>query len=153
MNRDLQATLKKLGPDYHRLVREMKAPFEDRPTARPLPRWKIGYLSAAVLAAVFGLTVWFRSAPAPRTAPRIYTIAYAATPDALRTIVASQRADGSWENDFLTRQNAAVLQNATIPDQRIAYLRAVRYLRRRGLSPFTEAELSANREQCAPARN
>lgn len=153
MNRDLQATLKELGPDYRRLVREMKAPFEDRPAAHARPRWKIGYLAAAILAAVFGLTVWFRSAPAPRTAPRIYTIAYAATPDALRTIVASQQADGSWENDFLTRQNAAALQNATIPDQRIAYLKAVRYLRRKGLAPFTESELSANREQGAPAQN
>ena len=153
MNKDLQATLKELGPDFRRLVREMKAPFEDRTAPRSGSGWKFGYLAAAVLAIVFGMTVWFRSAPAPNAAPRIYTIAYAATPDALRTIVASQRADGSWENDFLTRQNAAVLQNATIPDQRIAYLKAVRYLRRKGLAPFTESELSTNRGLDVPATN
>lgn len=149
MNKDLQATLDELGPEYHRLVREMKGPFEAEAPARHFPRWKVAYLAAAVVVIVLGLAVVFGPPQAvhPRSAaPHIYTIAYAATPDALEVIVAAQRADGSWENDFLTRQNAAALEGATDPTQRIAYLRAVRYLRKKGLSPLTASELAARRE-------
>ena len=149
MNKDLQATLDELGPEYHRLVREMKGPFEAEVPVRRFPRWKVAYLAAAVVVIVLGLAVVFgpSSTVHPRSAaPHIYTIAYAATPDALEVIVAAQRADGSWENDFLTRQNAAALEGATDPMQRIAYLRAVRYLRKKGLSPLTASELAARRE-------
>ena len=149
MNKDLQATLDELGPEYHRLVREMKGPFEAEVPVRRFPRWKVAYLAAAVVVIVLGLAVVFGASSTvhPRSAaPHIYTIAYAATPDALEVIVAAQRADGSWENDFLTRQNAAALEGATDPTQRIAYLRAVRYLRKKGLSPLTASELAARRE-------
>lgn len=147
MNKDLQATLDELGPEYHRLVREMRAPFEpERAGARRIPVWKIGYLAAALLLVVLGLVAIFCPVhTASRPAPHIYTIAYADTPDSLQAIVAAQRADGSWENDFLTRQNAAALQNDTDPKARIAYLRAVRYLRKKGLAPFSVQEFNAYR--------
>lgn len=148
MNKDLQATLDELGPEYHRLVREMKGPFEAEAPARHFPMWKVAYLAAAVVVIVLGLAVVFGPSPAtrPSAAPHIYTIAYAATSDALEAIVAAQKADGSWENDFLTQQNAAALERATDPTQRIAYLRAVRYLRKKGLQPLTPSELAARRE-------
>ncbi len=149
MNKDLQATLAELGPEYHRLVEEMKAPFEpEKVSVWRLPLWKVGFLAAAVLVIVLGMAVVFTPSVANRkgAAPRIYTIAYASTEEALKTIVAAQRADGSWENDFLTRQNAAALERAEDPDSRVAYLRAVRYLRKKGLAPLTVTELDAHRQ-------
>ncbi len=146
MNKDLLETLNELGPEYHRLVREMKGPFEAEVPARHFPKWKVAYLAAAVVVIVLGLAVVFSPRTTPSAAPHIYTIAYAATSDALEAIVAAQKADGSWENDFLTQQNAAALESATDPTQRIAYLRAVRYLRKKGLAPLTPSELAARRE-------
>ncbi len=145
MNKDLEATLRELGPDYRRLVRRVRTPFEE---ARPrrFAAWKVGYLTAAGVVLVAGLAILWRPAPAKIAPPRIYTVAYAADAGALQAIVASQRADGSWETDFLTRQNAAFLGKETTSVARVAYLRARRYLRRKGLAPFTDAELEALRD-------
>jgi hypothetical protein len=78
-----------------------------------------------------------RGAAAP---PSDYTLAYAADARALDELVRTQRADGSWENDCLTRQNAAALRRSDDDAGRIAFRKAVRYLRSRGLAPLTEEE-------------
>ena len=85
----------------------------------------------------------------PYAGAKVYTIAYAPTDEALEAIVASQRADGSWSNDFITRQNAAALRASCDERMRIAYCRAVRYLRSRGLSPLTDDELKVRGKYAA----
>ena len=48
-------------------------------------------------------------------------------------MIATQNPDGSWKNDFLTRRNAAALKGASGPAAAIAYKKAMRNLRTRGV--------------------
>ena len=48
-------------------------------------------------------------------------------------MIATQNPDGSWKNDFLTRRNAAALKACGDPAARIAYKKAARNLRLRGI--------------------
>ncbi len=158
MNRDLEATLNELGPDAYRVVKRLRAARTIRP-ARPvadtaarrrtfrraLPRFA-AVLALAALGAAAILRPW-RSTPKEVTSA--YVAALTADAAALQTLVDSQRADGSWQNDFLTRQNAAALRGLDSPDGRIAYKRAVRYLRSKGLSPLSDAELRRRGERWA----
>ena len=116
---------------------------------------RAGYLVAASIVVVLGFSVFMQGAAnAPRepyAGARVYTVAYAPTEEALETIVASQRADGSWSNDFLTRQNAAALRASEDARMKIAYRRAVRYLRSKGLNPLTDEELKLRGEYAAKA--
>jgi len=48
-------------------------------------------------------------------------------------MIASQNADGSWQNDFLTRRNAAVLAKCDGMEARVAYKKAMRNLRAKGI--------------------
>ncbi len=141
MNADLEEMLGELGPDYRDMVRRMKAPFEERRRLRL--GWMVGGLAAASLLAFLGLSVFFRGSTS--SAPeRVYTVraasaansfmlAHADGDEVVRELVRTQRADGGWDNDFLTRQNAARLASATSADARLAYRRALRNLRLRGL--------------------
>ena len=176
MNADLEATLNELGPACRAVVGRLRAAATVAPRThvRTLPHggvaavrrdgrgvaprrravWlpRAGYLAAASLFAAIALSIFLQpSAPAaiPASA-RVYTIAYAPTEAALREIVASQRADGSWGSDFLTRQNAAALRG--VAAVRVPYLRAVRYLKSRGLDPLTDAELRARGDFAAQYR-
>ena len=171
MNGDLEKTLDELGPEYRAVVARLKVAREVEPSTRH--QWRshestspalpgagtlfrrAGYLAAASLLVALGLSIFLQDAAqsprAPYAGAKVYTVAYAPTPEALEQIVASQRTDGSWANDFLTQQNAAALRAS--PDARLhlAYRRAVRYLRSKGLSPLTDEELSA-RASCAARR-
>ncbi len=149
MNGDLERTLVELGPEYRPLVSRLRSAREVEPSAvRSMPAARFpfrraGYLVAASLFAAVAASVLIRN-PSPRTlrpAMSVYTVAYAPTEEALEAIVASQRADGSWSNDFLTEQNAAALRASGESRMRIAYRRAVRYLRAKGLRPLTDEEL------------
>ena len=162
MNGDLESTLNELGPEYRDVVARLKIAREVEPSGArvfPLPRveWRrhVGYLVAASLFVALGLSIFMQDAAnAPRSpyeAARIYTVAYAPTEEALEVIVASQRADGSWTNDFITRQNAAALRVSDDARMKIAYRRAVRYLRSKGLSPLTDEELKLRGEYAARA--
>lgn len=159
MNADLEATVNELGPEYRELVARLKSPFAQAPartsknpdTQTPFffPR---PLLIAASFFVVVGLAVLFQPRPTTSSsadARSVYTVAYASTEEALALIVASQRADGSWDNDFLTRQNAAALRRSDDTCVRLAYRRAVRYLRFRGLAPLTDDELKARGESAA----
>lgn len=158
MTRDLEETLAELGPGYREVVDRLTAAYEPRAM---LPRatekksgtggsrgrvlgWTVGYLVAASLLVVVGLSV-MTSSPASRGNDRgafaVYTAAYASDAAALSAIIASQRADGGWSNDFLTMQNAAALRNCRDAEGSVAYRRAVRYLRTRGLRPLSDEEL------------
>lgn len=137
MNSDLENTLAALGPGYREMVLRMKAPFEPR---RNCVRFA-AYLVAASLALAFVLASLFSPPTASSGAkrkPAIYTAAYRGDA-AAHELVATQNADGSWENDFITRQNAAALRN--VAGASVAYRKAVRYLRSRGLAALTDDEL------------
>ena len=160
MNGDLESTLNELGPEYRAVVARLRSAREVEPSgtrAFSLPRteWRrhVGYLVAASLIVALGLSIFMQDAAnAPRepyAGAKVYTVAYAPTEEALEIIVASQRADGSWSNDFITRQNAAALRASDDERMKIAYRRAVRYLRSKGLSPLTDDELKVRGEYAA----
>ena len=160
MNGDLEKTLNELGPEYRDVVARLRSAREVEPSgtrAFSLPRtewWRhVGYLVAASLLVALGLSIFMQDAAnAPRepyAGAKVYTVAYAPTEEALEIIVASQRADGSWTNDFITRQNAAALRASEDERMKIAYRRAVRYLRSKGLAPLTDDELKVRGEYAA----
>ena len=162
MNGDLESTLNELGPEYRAVVVRLRSAREVEPSgtrAFSLPRtewWRhVGYLVAASIVVALGLSIFMQGAAnAPRepyAGAKVYTVAYAPTEEALEVIVASQRADGSWTNDFITRQNAAALRASEDARMKIAYRRAVRYLRSKGLAPLTDEELKLRGEYAARA--
>ncbi len=153
MNADLEDTLRELGPGYREMVVRMRACFVPRASClvqraagalpHPLrPRYAIAAaliltiaVSAVFITQPFNLST-FQPFNLSTSSP--YTLAFGGEP-ATGRLVASQRADGSWENDFLTRQNAAAIRGIAGAD--VAYRKAVRYLRSKGLSPLTDDEL------------
>ena len=167
MNGDLESTLNELGPEYRDVVARLRSAREVEPARIGLNDlapgracsssrafWcRAGYLVAASLLVALGLSIFMQDAAnAPRepyAGAKVYTVAYAPTEEALEIIVASQRADGSWSNDFITRQNAAALRCSEDERMKIAYRRAVRYLRSKGLSPLTDDELKVRGEYAA----
>ena len=160
MNADLEETLDELGPEYRAVAARLRAAREVEPSGTcafsfPRTEWwrRAGYLAAASLAVALGIALFCQDAAVsprePYAGAKVYTVAYAPTEEALEIIVASQKADGSWSNDFLTRQNAAALRASGDERMRIAYRRAVRYLRTKGLSPLTDDELKLRGEYAA----
>ncbi len=164
MNADLEKTVGELGPGYRDVVARLRAAREVEPEKAPVlgragaapwcaARSPFSYLAAASLVAALALAVLYvmpRGGSAAAEVPlTVYTVAYAPTEEALEAIVASQRADGSWSNDFLTRQNAAALRASDEDRMRVAYRRAVRYLRSKGLAPLTDEELRQRGEYAA----
>lgn len=167
MNKDLEETLDELGPGCRAATERLLAAREVEPSGRATTRKRLPTLTPLLAASVtiaLMIACLFSAAPVARrlfaknaARPsrtetfRVYTVAYAPTEEALELIVATQRADGSWTNDFLTRQNAAALRVSSDARMRVAYRRAVRYLRSKGLSPLTDAELKARGEYAARA--
>lgn len=163
MTKDLENTLSELGPGYREMVVRLcridesslrsvaVSRGEPLNSRRRVSRWR---LLAAALATVFlgfGAIYLLSSVPARDSrynafglqpaACRVYTAAYVRNAAALQIIVSSQREDGGWQNDFLTRQNAAALRDAEDDCSRVAYKRALRYLRLHGLTPLSDEEL------------
>lgn len=139
MTKDLEATLEELGPEYRAVVGRVLAsrrPIAQRSGFVRFPRTA---LAAACAAAVLSFGVWMHFAPSRGEAPcTIYTVAY--SKDRLPSLVDSQKPDGSWENDFVTRQNAAALAEASGEAENLAYRKAMRYLRLKGLQPLPREE-------------
>ena len=156
MNRDLEEQLSEMGPDYRVVVARLKAGGDAQDFRRKTSdacRWGFmskvsrlkSYLTAASLLAVVGLSVLFmrtsgerRETPAwdgSASAGREYLLALAGSEAAMREMIATQNPDGSWQNDFLTRRNAAALKlwgERSVAAQ-VAYKRAMRNLRMRGV--------------------
>ena len=129
MNRDLEETLEELGPEYRGVVNRLRAAQEVSPahsSARVQAR--IGLLSSAarvvaaaglLAAACVAVAVKFGGPGASSVTPRggsaaftgEYSLAY--TGD-VESLLRTQNADGSWANDFLTRQNAAALRRQSV---------------------------------------
>ncbi len=143
MNADLEDTLRELGPGYREMVARMRR-LGDRPPSAAAWR-KTAYAAAAAAALAIGVAAVFVGAQsggedgsARLRRPAMYLLAYGGA-DAARELVGSQNADGSWANDFLTRQNAAALRG--VDGASVAYRKALRYLRSKGLAPLTDEEL------------
>ena len=145
MSRDLDEQLNEMGEEYRTVVGRLKAAYAPAADGRTGRRARIRgrgqfltarqvrvahYLLAASLLLVLALGIFLcpsrLARPVPRSAPREYVMS-------IDEMVATQRPDGSWKNDFLTRQNAAALKLCDSREARIAYKKAMRNLRVRGL--------------------
>lgn len=141
MNADLERQLQEMGPECRALVARLQA----APAAEPvrelaLPRSggfairRAGWLAAASLLLVAAVAPLFRGAPARiPNPPREYALADLRSEEAVAELVATQLPDGGWRNDFLTRRNAEALSRSSSPSARIAYKKALRNLRRKGI--------------------
>ncbi|MBP5791281.1 MAG: hypothetical protein J6W80_03370 [Kiritimatiellae bacterium] len=142
MTKDLENTLVELGPEYAGLVGRLRAAYETegrRPQAAPRRLLFLRLFVAACLVVACGVVFLKHEAPSPRlftSSP--YTLALTSS---IRAIIASQKPDGSWGNDYLTRQNAAALRAAD--SSGVPYKKALRYLKSKGLSPISAEELSS----------
>lgn len=139
MTEDLADTLRELGPGYrevaNRLFAARKTPGRIRRAFAPTGR---RWLAAASLAAAAGFAALFAPAPSGGRAPngafgREYRLALVADEASIDEIIRTQNADGSWKNDFLTKRNATALRSCATADARIAYKKAMRNLRLRGV--------------------
>ena len=133
MNADLEQTLEELGPGYGNVVSRLRSGREIDVTARPVRTRAVAWRIAASFLVLVGLVAVF----APRTfrsaAPAVANYGareYRLSPDEL---IARQNPDGSWQNDFLTKRNAEALRACTDAASRIAYKKAMRNLRLRGV--------------------
>ncbi len=161
MTRDLEETLAELGPDYRAVVERLKAaPCPWAGVAERAPRgacgrrvgrgftWSAGYLAAASLLAVVGLCAVFGVSRArnaqPTACARVYTVRATTAENeyrlalirddaAVQEMIRTQNPDGSWKNDFLTKRNAEALKDCRSPEAQVAYKKALRNLRARGL--------------------
>lgn len=148
MNADLESTLAEMGGDYRDLVVRMKAAYEPLSGSRGvLPAapagirrgrvvgWSVAYLVAASLLVLVGLGVVFGVGAAKPTAPdsNAFMLAHLRNAAALDEIIRTQRPDGGWDNDFVTRQNIAALNGSASAEARLAMRKAMRNLRVRGL--------------------
>lgn len=151
MNADLESTLDELGPGYREMVLRMRRNCDFSPASCRRTHWMslsaLKYSAAAALTLAIGFSAVFFSQSRvtsqgcgklrnSHSSP--YVLAYGGA-EATEEILRTQKADGSWENDFLTRQNAAALRRVAAAS--VAYRKALRYLRSRGLAPLTDDEL------------
>ena len=160
MTKDLEETLNELGPGYREVVDRLVDAYEpkrfDAPAAGMRAQearrgrvsgWMVGYLVAASLAIFLGVGVFFgaqahrRAASVPSrvytvrasTAENEYRLAIVRDDVALQEIIRTQNPDGSWKNDFLTKQNCAALRLCSWPEAQVAYKKAMRNLRCRAI--------------------
>lgn len=154
MTKDLEQTLDELGPGYRAVVKRLTDAYPP-PVARSSGRRLFGsrhaaaYLAAASLLVCVGLCIVFgvsrRTGAQPSTVPtRVYTVRATTAENeyrlalirddaAVQEMIRTQNPDGSWQNDFLTRRNAEALKDCKSPAAQIAYKKAIRNLRARGV--------------------
>ena len=148
MTKDLEETLAGMGPAYRAVVDRLVAGAEAEPRsgrrALAFPSRSRAFgrqplLAAASLLILLGLGFVFlrqgERTGAARTSGAAHEYCLAETPDseAVSEMIRTQNADGSWRNDFLTRRNAAALSHSSLAEARVAYKKAMRNLRVRGL--------------------
>jgi len=139
MTDDLANTLRELGPGYREVADRLFAAREMPKSFRRLVFWgRPRWLAAASLAAVVGFAAIFAFSPSRCKSRAVafggeYGLALAMDDASIGEMIRTQNADGSWKNDFLTKRNAAALKGCEAADARIAYKKAMRNLRLRGV--------------------
>ena len=145
MSRDLEEQVNEMGPEYRAVALRLRAAREAGEDLRreTLDERRRGlmskvfrlrsYLTAALLLVFAGFGVVFLGLKDFRhetldvgCAPREYRAS-------VSEMIATQNPDGSWQNDFLTRRNADALKLCGDPAAQVAYKKAVRNLRVRGV--------------------
>ena len=138
MSKDLEEQLNEMGSEYRAVVMRLRAAREaqgigDRGTGNRKQGTGIrGWLVAASLLVAAGFGVLFQTFQTSQTSqaffrgPHEYQMG-------IPEMIATQNPDGSWKNDFLTRRNAAALRGSSNPDAQVAYKKAMRNLRSRGV--------------------
>ena len=132
MSKDLEEQLDEMGPEYRAVVARLRTAREMQGIRSPVFRLR-SYLTAALLLVFAGFGVVFLGLKDFRhetldvgCAPREYRAS-------VSEMIATQNPDGSWQNDFLTRRNADALKLCGDPAAQVAYKKAVRNLRVRGV--------------------
>ena len=151
MSRDLEEQLDEMGPEYRVVVARLRGARAAEDLGQGTLEARRGFVSkvfrlrskalrpiltAASLALIVGLGVFVRTSQTPHTSQTSQVPCIRAPHEyraSVDEMIATQRADGSWQNDFLTRRNAAALRYCTAPAARIAYKKAMRNLRARGV--------------------
>ena len=134
MSRDLDEQLDEMGPEYRAVVARLRAAREATQGIRDQGSGIRGWLVAASLLVFVGLSAIFiqsnnRTIEHSKNFPFGPSEYRASVPE----MIATQNPDGSWKNDFLTRRNAAALKVCSDPAAQIAYKKAMRNLRTRGI--------------------
>ena len=146
MNEDLERQLSEMGPEYRAVARRVVDAFAAPPrkarTALWTPRLSAGLAAAAAVALALGIGAMFRGESPSKTytvrvtdAGAEYLLAHMRGDEAVKEMIRTQRPDGGWGSDFLTRQNAAALRRCESPEAQVAYRKAARNLRVRGIAP------------------
>ena len=138
MSKDLEEQLDEMGSEYRAVVARLRAAREApqgirSPVFRLRSKVLRSVLAAASLLVFAGLAVLFFGRQDLRhetSDARHGAQEYKAS---IAEMIATQRPDGGWANDFLTRRNAEALRTSSSAVARIAYKKAVRNLRVRGL--------------------
>lgn len=159
MTEDFKETLDELGPEYIQVVDKLKNLGEIEPrngrlfVKRSVFFKRIGVLLAASLTLVIAMTFYFVKsnwdkkgiAEIDISASKPYFLAFNLTDErSIEEIKRTQKPDGSWNNDLLTRQNATALMK--VDKSSLAYRKAMRYLRSKGLSPLSDSEFQSLKE-------
>ena len=132
MSKDLEEQLDEMGPEYRAVVMRLRAAREAQGVRGQGSGIK-GWLVAASLLVVVGLGIFFTtSQPFNLSTSQPSYGAHEHQMD-VTEMIATQNPDGSWKNDFLTRRNAAALKGSSNPAAAIAYKKAMRNLRTRGV--------------------
>ena len=141
MSRDLDEQLDEMGPEYRTIVARLRgaetAPPHETTLLRggsvSLPHGR-RWLVAASLLVILGLGVFFQTSH-PLTLSPAHPVIHGAHEYQMDVaeMIATQNPDGSWKNDFLTRRNAAALKVCGDPAAQVAYKKAMRNLRSRGV--------------------
>lgn len=159
MTEDFKETLDELGPEYIKVVKKLKKISEIEPrngrffVKKSVFFKRIGVLLAASLTLVIAMTFYFVKSNWDKkgiaeigiSASKPYFLAFNLTDErSIEEIKRTQKPDGSWNNDLLTRQNATALMK--VDKSSLAYRKAMRYLRSKGLSPLSDSEFQSLKE-------
>lgn len=154
MSADLDDTLNELGEDYRVLVEKLRSSSASKRVRRRrvFSSRQIKTIAAVLFASVaIGVSVFVKSGKEMSTRRGGGSIAASTVPSnpyarllciahkqIVSEIIRTQNSDGSWQSDYLTRQNAAALRLSG--ECGVSYRKAVRYLRQKGLEPLTDEE-------------
>ena len=134
MSRDLEEQLDEMGPEYRAVVMRLREAREATQGIGDRGSGIRGWLVAASLLVILGLSAIFIQSN-NRTIEQSNNSLFGPSEyrASVSEMIATQNPDGSWKNDFLTRRNAAALKVCGDPAARVAYKKAMRNLRSRGV--------------------